>query len=232
VERVDHGDPVRGEDGSWQWKGYTLDQETNRLVDDFVPRFAEFGHGENGDGGMRRVMRDIEERVPNTRLEGLQYDLKGDDRLKEKVAERMADEANTQTPEQILREIPDAVRYTFNLPPEDYTSGLVRIADELKQRGFVEYQQVNSWNRDIPYKGVNTRWLDPETGLRFEVQFHTAESWHVKDDTHDAYEHENNMTLDPSVRESWHEYQDEYFRTIPTPPGAERIVTFKPKKNP
>jgi hypothetical protein len=130
----------------------------------------------------------------------------------------------------VLREIPDGIRYTFSLDPENYTSGVARIADELKQRGFVEVQQVNSWNRDIPYKGVNTRWMDPESGLRFEVQFHTPESWHVKDVTHDAYEHENNMSLSQDVRDTWNNFQKEYFDTIPKPPGAETIVTFKEKK--
>jgi hypothetical protein len=228
--RVDHGDPVHNEDGSWEWKGYTLDAETNQTVDEFIPKFAELGHGADGDGGVRAVMRDIEQRVPYTKLEGLEYDLKGADRLKEKVADRLDEDGNTQTPEEILRGIPDGVRYTFSLDPENYTSGLVRITDELKQRGFVEVQQVNSWNRDIPYKGVNSRWMDPESGLRFEVQFHTPESWHVKDVTHDAYEHENNMSLDQQTRDTWHDFQSDYFNTIPKPPGAETIVTFKEKK--
>ena len=40
----------------------------------------------------------------------------------------------------------------------------------------------------MEYKGINTRWVTQE-GQRFEVQFHTSESFHAKQNvTHDAYE--------------------------------------------
>ena len=38
------------------------------------------------------------------------------------------------------------------------------------------------------YKGINSQWRRPETGLRFEVQFHTEESLEAKELTHGAYE--------------------------------------------
>ena len=45
----------------------------------------------------------------------------------------------------------------------------------------------NSWSNP-EYKGVNTRWMTPD-GQRFEVQFHTPESFHAKHEvTHQAYE--------------------------------------------
>ena len=46
----------------------------------------------------------------------------------------------------------------------------------------------NHWRDDPEYKGINTRWVTPE-GQRFEVQFHTAESYHAKQEvTHGSYE--------------------------------------------
>ena len=41
----------------------------------------------------------------------------------------------------------------------------------------------NHWRDDPEYKGINTRWITPE-GQRFEVQFHTAESFHAKQQSH------------------------------------------------
>ena len=38
------------------------------------------------------------------------------------------------------------------------------------------------------YKGINSQWIDPESGQRFEVQFHTRISFEAKQLTHDAYE--------------------------------------------
>ena len=50
----------------------------------------------------------------------------------------------------------------------------------------------NHWRDDLEYKGINTRWVTPE-GQRFEVQFHTAESFHAKQQiTHKAYERVRN----------------------------------------
>ena len=58
----------------------------------------------------------------------------------------------------------------------------------LKSAGYEMYYTKNSWS-DAEYKGINTRWVTPE-GQRFEVQFHTPESFHAKHEvTHKAYEH-------------------------------------------
>ena len=49
------------------------------------------------------------------------------------------------------------------------------------------YLSRNSWG-NLEYKGINTRWVTQE-GQRFEVQFHTPESFHAKQNiTHEAYE--------------------------------------------
>ena len=42
------------------------------------------------------------------------------------------------------------------------------------------YYSKNYW-ADPEYKGINTRWLTAE-GQRFEVQFHTPDSFHAKHD--------------------------------------------------
>ncbi|ALG09273.1 scabin-related ADP-ribosyltransferase [Kibdelosporangium phytohabitans] len=228
--RTEQAPPVRGEDGSWSWKDeFSLTPEQNQAVDDFLPTFEKVGHGEDGKGGIRGVMQDIEQSVPYTRLEGLQYDLKGADRLKEKVADRL--EGATTTPEEVLRGIPDAIRYTFSLSTGDYTRGVVRITDDLRQRGFEEVRRTNFWNVGMdenPYQGINSRWRDPESGLMFEVQFHTPESWHVKSETHDAYEYEHTGKIED--RPMWNRYQREYFETIPVPPGVQSIVTVEEPK--
>ncbi|ONI88601.1 hypothetical protein ALI144C_06080 [Actinosynnema sp. ALI-1.44] len=223
--------PAPTEDGGWTWKGRTLSAEANQAVDSFIPKFTEVGHGADDNGGIRGVMQDIEQRVPYTRLEGLQYDLKGPDRLKEKVATELRADS-TRSPEEILREIPDGIRYTFSLDPENYMRGMARINDELRQRGFEEVLRKSSWTQTKkPYKGVNTRWRDPESGLLFEVQFHTPESWHVKSVTHDAYEYEKSDSVSKSDQARWNTFQHEYFNRIPLPPGVERIVRFEEGKS-
>ena len=51
-------------------------------------------------------------------LEGFEHRLKGEDRLKEKIAERLEGEPDKSSTE-ILRKIPDAIRYTFCFQPEN-----------------------------------------------------------------------------------------------------------------
>ncbi len=49
------------------------------------------------------------------------------------------------------------------------------------------YLSKNSWG-NLEYKGINTRWVT-RGGQRFEVQFHTPESFHAKQNiTHVSYE--------------------------------------------
>ncbi len=58
--------------------------------------------------------------------------------------------------------------------------------ERLKGEGFRLNKLKNSWS-DEEYKGINSQWIEPETGQRFEVQFHTRISFEVKQLTHDAY---------------------------------------------
>jgi hypothetical protein len=59
--------------------------------------------------------------------------------------------------------------------------------ERLKGEGFKLHQLRNSWLGE-EYKGINSQWIEPDTGQRFEVQFHTRASFEAKQLTHDAYE--------------------------------------------
>jgi hypothetical protein len=77
------------------------------------------------------------------------------------------------------------------------------------------------------YKGINTRWVTPER-QRFEVQFHTPESFHAKEDiTHKAYERIRNATITDRERKELREFQREVSRAVPIPDGAMDIPDYK-----
>jgi hypothetical protein len=158
-------------------------------------------------------------------LEGLKCRLKGDDRLKEKVAERLEGEPDKSAAE-ILRAVPDAIRYTFCLRPETYTQGYYDIKDRLESLGYQIYESRNSWD-GAEYKGINTRWVTPE-GQRLEVQIHTPESYHAKQYvTHDAYERIRNRLTSAEERTELKAFQREACCWIPVPDGARDIQHFK-----
>jgi hypothetical protein len=158
-------------------------------------------------------------------LDGFKNRLKGEDRLKEKVAERL-EGAPDKAPGEIVREVPDAVRYTFCARSESYAKGYYDLKARLESRGYEMYESRNSWD-GTEYRGINTRWLTQE-GQRFEVQFHTLESYHAKEYvTHRAYERIRNPLTSDKERDELKEFQQEVCAQIQAPNGALDIPDFK-----
>ena len=158
-------------------------------------------------------------------LEGFDFRLKGEDRLKEKVAEKLEAEPRITTGE-ALREVADGIRYTYCFLPENYARGYYDIKERLQNRGHEMYSSKNSW--DSPeYKGINTRWVTPQ-GQRFEVQFHTPESFHTKQDlTHSSYERIRNPLTSKRELGELHSFQREVSSRLQIPDGATNIPDYK-----
>ena len=158
-------------------------------------------------------------------LEGFKFRLKGDDRLKEKVAEQLKAEPEKNSGE-ALRKIPDAIRYTFCFQPENYTLGYYDIKARLENCGHEMYLSKNSWG-NLEYKGINTRWVT-QGGQRFEVQFHTPESFHAKQDiTHTSYERIRNPLTSDGERMELQKFQREVSAVIRIPHAAAEIPDYK-----
>jgi hypothetical protein len=161
-------------------------------------------------------------------LEGYEFRLKGQDRLVEKVAEALETSTPDAAPDEIVEQIPDAIRYTFCLESKTYSDGYRDIRDRLEACGYEMYYSKNSWS-DSEYKGVNTRWVTPE-GQRFEVQFHTPESFHAKHEvTHSAYERLRNPSTSDTERSELSKFQREVSSWIPVPTRVAEIPDYKKK---
>ena len=158
-------------------------------------------------------------------LEGFKNRLKGGDRFKEKVASQLAIESD-KPPSEVLRKIPDAIRYTFCFESGNYTKGYYEIKERLESCGYEMYESRNSWNAE-EYKGINTRWITAK-GQRFEVQVHTPESFHAKQYvTHDTYERTRNPLTSDEERYELEAFQREVSWWIEVPEGAVGIPSFK-----
>jgi hypothetical protein len=132
------------------------------------------------------AMRRIEAEDPDRQLVGLEYSLKGKDRLTEKVTKAMAEQPELKSDDAFAL-VKDAIRYTFQYPEESYTAGVKADITRLEAAGFERVDCRNTWTNE-EYKGINSRWLVPDSGQRFEVQFHTQASFEAKQETHAAYE--------------------------------------------
>jgi hypothetical protein len=158
-------------------------------------------------------------------LEGFDHRIKGEDRLEEKVAERLEGEPDKSSVE-IMRKISDAIRYTFCFQPENYTRGYYDIKERFESHGHEMSYSKNYWAH-AEYKGVNTRWVTPE-GQRFEVQFHTSDSFHAKHQvTHLAYERIRDPTTKRAELRELHAFQREVSSWIQVPDGAADIPDYK-----
>jgi hypothetical protein len=218
--------PRTAADGSWTAGEHRrLDPEQNAE--------ATKAHADLADEAGRHILpalRRLEAADPGRHLAGLEHMVKGEDRLKEKLADVMLVESHL-TPRQALDKIPDAVRFTLTYSAERYTEGLLADVDLLKAEGFDLVKLRNVWHSD-QYKGINSQWRRSETGTRIEVQFHTPESLDAKELTHGAYERLRRPETETSLRErdELEDFQRQVNTLITTPPYAETIKNFPEKK--
>jgi hypothetical protein len=217
-----------GRDGSWHWKDCHLNPEEARVADDGLAKRRE-AEGRIADGtygalGLTPAMRRVEAQLDYGALveDTEKYALKTPDRFKEKLYELIRDEPD-KTAEQHVNEIHDGIRYTFVCEGEGYVQMVSQATAILKENGFELGVRKNTWSND-EYKGVNTRWQDHESGCRFEIQFHTYESWQVKQATHNAYTTVHDTRTPAYERERLRAYQREISSSLVLPPGWESIT--------
>jgi hypothetical protein len=173
------------------------------------------------------AMERVEAADPGRRLAGLEHMLKGEDRLKEKIADEMTAKPGL-TISKAVDTVVDSVRFTFTYSPQRYAEGTLSDVERLKAEGFELIKLKNLW-ADDQYKGINSQWRRPETGLRFEVQFHTPESLGAKELTHVAYERIRGPAS-PEERREMKAYQRQVNALLVTPPGTADIKDFPEKR--
>ena len=83
----------------------------------------------------------------------------------------------------------DIIRYTYQAPGDNLVDKYFEVTKELLDEGYSEIKVKNFWmNKLSAYKGVNCIYEHPD-GQRFEVQFHTPESFKLKNgELHKLYE--------------------------------------------
>ena len=169
------------------------------------------------------AMRAIESQDPDRCLVGFERRLKDGDRIKEKIYGMIKE--SSFPPEDAVSSVPDAIRYTFAYQDARYTQGVWLDIERLKGEGFTLQKLKNSWSSE-DYKGINSQWLEPDTGQRFEVQFHTRISFEAKQLTHKAYERLRTRQADVFEELVLESFQKKVAADVPVPPGAADIPDY------
>jgi hypothetical protein len=183
--------------------------------------------GSYGDSGLTPAMRRIEDQLEHGELvpETEKYALKSLDRFQEKLAKLIARFPGDDATDLAAR-IHDGIRYTFLFETDRYVDGIAETRSRLTADGHDLIELKPSWDSD-EYKGVNSRWRDSASGVLFEIQWHTAESWEAKQKTHEAYEKIHDLTTPVEEVERLRDYQSAVCAEIPVPPGALQIRRYK-----
>jgi hypothetical protein len=220
-----------GSDGSWDWKNHHLTPEQSRISDQALTKCRDAegrdADGNYGDHGLTPAMRRIEAQLDHGHLvkDTEKYALKDADRFKEKLAERISFQPD-ESAAVIASRLHDGIRYTFQYDEDRYTDGVYRTETVAQREGFDLIVRKPSWDGQ-QYKGINSQWRDPDSGLLFEVQFHTHASWEAKQKTHAAYERLSDPRTPPTEREALEEYQREITASVPVPSGALEIPYYR-----
>jgi hypothetical protein len=212
--------------GSWRGEGgQRLDAAQNADIDRGYARIREVA-GRVIIPGLRAV----EAEDPARNLAGFEHCFKGTDRLKEKIADRVRTKGRPAA--ETLAQIPDVVRFTFQYSEAAYSAGVMKDVERLEATGFAQVERRNTW-KDDQYKGINSRWREPESGVLFEVQFHTQVSLEAKELTHVAYERLRSITgRTPEADQETSELKELHRRVnsvLSIPPGVADIEDYPPE---
>ena len=208
--------------GSWHGDGNrVLERPVNERIEAECDRIAE-----REQKRITPALRAVESQDPHRHLVGLEDCRKERDRIKEKVFDNM--KALVIPADEALSLVPDTIRYTFQYEEEArYTRGVRADITHLRDQGFKLEKLTNYWSDD-QYKGINSQWIEPDSGQRFEVQFHTRISYEAKQLTHGAYERLRSEPkpdeLEQLVLEA---FQRKVTADVPIPPRATDIPDYR-----
>lgn len=215
ADRVHPDDPP----GSWRGDGNRyLNPEQNAEVGRIIELLRR------PEKAVSELLQKIQQDNPHGGfLAGLDHRLKDDQRLKEKIADKMVVKIDGSAAD-AARTINDALRYTFCFSTDQYVRGYGDVHQRLESAGYRMTYRKNHWLDDHPqYKGINSRWDTPDGG-RFELQFHTPESFFAKEHlTRPSYRRlRSPETSRPEQRELM-AFQAQVSAAVPAPTDISRI---------
>lgn len=116
------------------------------------------------------------------KIQGLNYRIKSKESYLRKIESKYSENGNKY-------EINDILRYTYIGSNNKLTEKTLYNIQDMKQKGYETIKIKNTWNdKNNPYKGINTIVKDKD-GFKFEVQYHTQESFNLKNnEMHELYE--------------------------------------------
>ena len=135
-----------------------------------------------------------------TELVGLDFRLKSKESYLRKVNTDSKKSLDPEIIKDTIENTNDIIRYTYQSSYKDLTSKYFEINEALKDKGYSQIKLKNYWNdKTSAYKGVNCNYIN-QNGQKFEVQFHTAESFELKNNELHKFYEEFRLDITPDER--------------------------------
>lgn len=153
-------------------------------------------------------------------LAGLDHRIKAEESLVHKIlANAVNDNVNLV---QAANDISDVLRYTLVIKDEDYSRQVPEAMEKLTQNGYKVVKFHNAWGGKF-YQGVNVQLASP-SGVRTELQFHTPNSYAVKQASHKVYEIRRNPASTPAEVAEATAKSISFNKLVKVPAGAKGIA--------
>ncbi len=158
-----------------------------------------------------KITTDLQEisKATGAELVGLDYRLKSKDSYLRKVNSDSKNSLDTKIISDTIAGTNDVIRYTYQTAGDKLAESFNAVTGEMEAKGYSQFKLKNTWNdKRNPYKGINGIFISPD-GQKFEVQFHTPESFELKNGPlHKLYEE---FRLDSTTPERRLEISKEMF---------------------
>ncbi len=165
-------------------------------------------------------------------LHGDAHRLKSEQSLFDKLRRLMQKER--QSPEEAAASVDDALRYSIVQPPETFVRGYADILGRLDTQGFTSMRVRNSFTKPhAAFRSINVGFMGRDTAgtvVRLEIQFHTPQSFDLKERFHDDYKQSQSLGLAGASHEQQQTTLDnarDAFDAISVPPGCETIINWE-----
>ncbi len=165
-----------------------------------------------------RDMRALEQH--GSYLTGLTHRIKAEDSLMQKIlSDAVTDNVNLG---QAADGIGDVLRYTLVIGEADYSRRVPEAMQKLTANGYEVVKFHNAWGGKF-YQGINVQLLSP-AGVKTELQFHTPNSYAIKQASHGVYEIRRNPDSTPAEVAEATAQSIAYNAKVKMPPGAKEIT--------
>ena len=181
---------------------------------------------------VEKDLRDSLEGDAGSIEKGVPYRIKGLESMHRKIREKAWDKQ--KTPEQYSKEVTDALRFTDMVDGKNFVKSFNKMKEGLAERGYDMVEVTNTIDKEgEAYRGVNTLVTSPK-GYTFELQFHTPQSFDIKEANHVDYNVERRASTPPAVSKALQEQMKQRSRSVETPEGASKIrnVKRRPSRGP